>query len=70
MVKMPNPDGPAGVRIQGVLPAEVYEKYKQVLKRERKKARENLRPESSESSIIAMLIARGIISYWADEREL
>jgi len=57
----------AGTRVQGVLPPETHDKYKQVLDNERQKAAENLRPEPSESSVLAMLIARGIISYWADQ---
>jgi hypothetical protein len=60
--------GRAGVRVQGVLPAEVYQRFKQVLKIERRKASESLKPEPSESSILAMLVARGIISFFAEER--
>ena len=60
--------GRGGVRVQGVLPAEVYQRFKQVLKIERRKAEESLKPKPSESSILAMLVARGIISFFAEER--
>jgi len=59
--------GGAGIKIQGILSPEIYAKYKEVIEHERKKAKENLQPEPSESSILAMLVARGIISYWADQ---
>jgi len=60
--------GGAGIKIQGILSPEIYAKFKELIEYERKKAKENLRPEPSESSILAMLVARGIISYWADEQ--
>lgn len=61
--------GSPSIRVQGVLPYEVYKKYKEVINRERKKAGDSFKPTPSESSILAMLVARGIISYWAHEEE-
>ena len=66
IAEKPDPNSEGRIRVGGHLPREVYAKYKQVLELERKKAKDALKPEPSESSIVAMLVARGIISYFAD----